>query len=149
MSVCSTETALPQSKAQHDWSPGYYTQCTAHTDTHTTTGGMILLNLYCDVRIRKGYGNTFLSAQSFKYFPPFILAVSLDMLHLYIVRFWQMHLQPGTRANSNHNLPDTREICSNPTFLLAQCNISAASNDRKSQSCRQCHLTMLLYFHFV
>lgn len=30
-----------------------------------------------------------------------------------------MHLELGTRANSNHNLPNTREICSNPTFLLA------------------------------
>lgn len=47
------------------------------THTHTTTGGMILLNLYCDVRIRKGYGNTFLSAQSFKYFPPFIFSSAI------------------------------------------------------------------------
>lgn len=50
--------------------------CT-HRHTHTTTGGMILLNLYCDVRIRKGYGNTFLSAQSFKYFPPFIFSSAI------------------------------------------------------------------------
>lgn len=51
--------------------------------------------------------------------PHSFLAVPLDMLHLYIGRFWQMHLELGTRANSNHNLPNTREICSNPTFLLA------------------------------